>query len=765
MDRIASPEFVRRVSEEAGVKLVVRSQELVHPEPSLASVILEELGERCGSGQPYAGPEFSRDDPVEIVYTSGTTSEPKGVVISHGNILANLEPLEKEISRYRKYQRIFHPLRFLNMLPLSHVFGQFLGILVPPLLAGTVVFQGSYNPSEIVGAIKKERVSVLVGVPRLMESLRAKIERDLETKRKLGRFRKVFAASENTHFLVRGWRFRSIHNLFGWKFWAFVCGGATLEPEAEEFWRRSGFAVIQGYGLTETTSLLSVNHPFELARGSIGKLLPGREVKLGESGEVLVRGSSVAAGYWQGREIKPVLDDQGWLHTGDRIDLDASGHLYFKGRTKQVIVTPDGMNVYPEDLEAALRRQPEVRDAVVVGFERGGNAEPCAVLILKDSKHEPEVIIRRANQTLASYQQIRRWTVWPEEDFPRSAIQKPRTQVIQQVVQAQLAGKGQVPGPAGAGTLAELIREVTGRTPLSLAPDARLETDLNLSSLDRVELLSALEDRYQVDLNETKFATATTVAELEQMLREPPPARSDYHYPHWALRWPVIGVRWAVYYLLSWPATLVLGYPGVRGQENLRSVRAPVLVVSNHVTAIDIGFILPALPARFRHHLAVAMIGERLRAMRRPPATLGFFRRGWEKLQYGLVVALFNVFPLPQHSGFRESFAYAGECVDRGYSVLVFPEGHRTEDGKLATFRSGIGLLAGRLEIPIVPVRIDGLFELKKAGKRIARPGAVKVNIGEPVRYGPTEKPEAIARDLERRVADLAWSTSSTDGR
>ena len=149
-------------------------------------------------------------------------------------------------------------------------------------------------------------------------------------------------------------------------------------------------------------------------------------MKLDEHGEILVRGANIAAGYWQSKQLKPVLNEEGWFHTGDIGELDAEGNLYFKGRKKNVIVTREGMNVYPDDLEAALRHQPEVRDCVVVGLEQGGNAEPCAVLILRDSA-DPHTVVQRTNQRLSGYQQMRRWMLWPDEDFPRTPTQKAKT--------------------------------------------------------------------------------------------------------------------------------------------------------------------------------------------------------------------------------------------------------------------------------------------------------------------------------------------------
>ncbi|MGH9702363.1 MAG: AMP-binding protein, partial [Candidatus Acidiferrales bacterium] len=376
MDQGATFDFAGRVAQQVDAKLLVVSRDNESACQDWPLLVLDSLRESVArhSPEPYASPPLDRNSIAQIIFTSGTTIEPKGVVISHGNILANLEPLEAGMQPYLKWERLVHPLRFLDLVPLSHIFGQFMGIWVPPLLGAAVFFQDTLIPSEIISIIRRERISVLVGVPRVLESLRNKIERDLEAVGTLEAFRSDFSEAEKEKFVRRMWRFRKIHRRFGWKFWAVISGGAALDPETELFWERTGFAAIQGYGLTETTSLVSVNHPFRIGRGTIGKVLPGREAKVDENGEILVRGENVAAGYWQGHEIHPIApaeegagDGAGWFHTGDLGALDAEGNLYFKGRKKNVIVTPAGLNVYPEDLEASLRREPEIKDCVVVG--------------------------------------------------------------------------------------------------------------------------------------------------------------------------------------------------------------------------------------------------------------------------------------------------------------------------------------------------------------------------------------------------------------
>ena len=618
-----------------------------------------------------------------------------------------------------------------------------------------MIFQEELKPSEIMSTIRRERVSVLVSVPRVLQSLKQKIERDLEAGGKLEDFRRRFRTSEKKHFLRR-WRiFRAIHRQFGWKFWAFICGGAALDAETEEFWGRLGYAAIQGYGLTETTSLISVNHPFKLGKKSIGKVLPGREMKIAEDGEILIRGGGVAAGYWDERQqvVDRVAGNEGWYRTGDVGALDEAGNLYFKGRKKEVIVTPAGLNIYPEDLEAALRRQPEIKDCVVVGIDREGNAEPCAVVILRGNG-KVDSVVERANQSLAEFQRMRMSVKWPEEDFPRTNTQKPKRNLIAEFAKREILKDG-TKDVVIASPVMELIGRITGRNVTGLNAEALLDSDLGLSSLDRVELIGALEDRYQVDLGDTRFSAARSVADIEKMLRGESSQRAEYHYPTWTLRWPVTWVRWLAHYLLMRPAMFLLGWPRIEGKENLRGCSGPLFVVCNHIGDVDVGFVQTALPARFRNRIATATGGEALEALRTPAASRGFFGRIYDRTRWVLGVSLLNLFPLPREAGFRQSFRYAGQAVDRGYSVLVFPEGHHTVDGKMNPFRAGVGLLANNLGIPVLPMRIVGLFEVKQAGRKFALPGKIGVRIGKPIKFAAGGDAAQIARELQNAVEGL----------
>jgi len=794
IDDGATFDFARRVARETSAKLVIASAAKPRVDGAISTLNLEDLAdigrapyvvvthhptgqEAPPMYQSLADEPITRSQVAQILFTSGTTAEPRGVVLTHGNFLANLEPLERGIALYRKYERWFHPLRFVSLVPLSHVFGQFMALFVPPLLGAAVVFEPSPNAKEMMRTVKRERATALVTVPHMLDLLRTGIVRDLEARSETEWFPRTFAAASGQKFLRRAWMFQRIHRRFGWKFWAVISGGAALSAETEDFFKRLGYAVVQGYGMTETASLISLNHPFRAAQGSIGKVLPGREFRLAEDGEILVRGENVASGYWQGgapQNSSAAQGNGGWLRTGDLGELDAGGNLRFRGRKKNVIVTPAGLNVYPEDLEASLRKQPGVRDCVVMPQQRDGNAEPLAVVLLQEPNAEGAGrVIEGANRSLAEYQKIRAWIIWPEPDFPRTPTGKPK--------QIEIAARATILSSApsnddraGVAAADRLPRASKGGGRLSLETRDRvsnlvagfvkrdrsqdLEQELNLSSLDRVELMSALEQQYQVELNETAFAEAKTVADVQRLLRQPSARRTEHAYPRWAQREPVRWLRLAVYYALVWPATQVLGHPKIIGRENLKNVRGPVLVISNHITRrADIGLLLAALPARFRHRLATAMGGESLRHMRRPPRDWFFARRWAYQLAYWLATALFNVFPLPQLSGFRESFRYAGESADRGYSVLVFPEGevNNRGNGEMAPFQSGIGVLAENLRIPIVPVRLDGVWQMKREGRRLARIGEIVVRIGAPLSFAAGTGANDIARSLEAAVRSL----------
>jgi long-chain acyl-CoA synthetase len=707
---------------------------------------------------PMPGVAISRDDIIQIIFTSGATAEPKGVVIRHRNVLANIVPVEREVMKYRKYARPFHPLRFVNLLPLSHMFGQSMASSIPPMVRGTVIFTRSFNPHDVIRLIKTRRVSVLVCVPKMLDVLREHI---------LHAFPE--AADPPTQGMSipgRWWKYRRVHSALGLKFWAFVVGAAPLPPDVEEFWRRLGFAVVQGYGLTETAPIVTLNHPFKMSKGSVGTPIEGVEVRIADDGEILVRGENVTSGYYEStpnaqvptsNQSQPptptsesVFDSDGWLHTGDIGERDAQGRLFIKGRKKEMIVTPDGLNVFPEDVERVLDEQPGVRESAVVGAVDGAQERVHAVLLVNPGT-DIDAVIRATNARLQDHQRIRTSSVWPGPELPRTeGTRKLKRRAIRDWVRAGGAPVAALSGDSFESVIARFThgRNVSGATTLD---------ELGLSSLERVELMVALEDRFQTRLDEGRFSQVANVEDLQRLVEAPAATDSleePVEFPSWNRTWPVRLVRRLSQATWIVPLTRCFAYVRVEGLEHLREIDGPVVFASNHQSHMDGPVILSALPGRLRARVAPAMAKEFFKAHFFPAEHTW---RQWftNSLNYYLAAFFFNAFPLPQReAGARQTLKYIGELTGKGWSILIFPEGLRSPTGQIKPFRGGIGMIGARLDVPIIPVRIDDVDRLMPVGSTFVKPGRVRVAFGAPLQlrgddYG------ALASQVEQAVRGL----------
>jgi long-chain acyl-CoA synthetase len=731
LDAYGTAEFVERVAADVAPKLAVgdalllgrlRSEwPLLAFEDWLGALPAEEAG-------PVAG--LSRDTPLQILFTSGTTGDPKGVVLTHGNVMASLTPIATAAQPYLRYERLVHPLRFLETLPLSHVFGQTMGLWVPLIFAAEVHFESRLAAARLIETIKRERISVLAAVPRVIALLKS----HLETSRP-GLAERV-AASQGIPTWKRWWRFRDVHAKFGPKFWALVSGGGALPGALEQFWNTLGIAVVQGYGMTETSALITLNHPFHVARGTIGKPVPGREVKLGPDGEVLVRGAVVSHATWSGGALQPRQEE--WLATGDLAESMAGGELRFLGRKSEVIVTSAGVNLHPEDLEAAIEQEPGVAACAVVAVETASGPEPCAVLAFRGTGQQAATAIEGANRRLAEFQRLRRWVLWPEPDLPRTSTGKVRRKAVAEwLAGIQAAATMASTGAAGAGAfgasadwLLALIAQISGEAPAGVGDELRLTEDLQLDSLGRVQLAAALEERLGIAPESGLLERAHTLGELRALVAgeaeeapslaggqaagtrpdgasrgsglepESDAAPAKYIYPHWPWLWPFRWLRAAFIEAVERPLVWLLAHPRVVAPEQR-----------------------------------------------------GFYPPG--PVIWLLLTALFNVFPLPRRRNFQRSFAHAGVALDRGYNVLVFPEGTRSSEGALARFRGGIGLLVKESGAMVLPVALRGLGELKAAGRGWFRSGRIEVHVGQPIRFSAEETEAAITARLHAEVERL----------
>ena len=829
LDAFGTAEFVARVAADAKPKLVIGNAVLLaklaaaRGDPKLPSLAFEDWQSEVPAEELGAISGLSNQTPLQILFTSGTTGDPKGIVLTHGNVLASMVPIEEGAKPYMRYEQLVHPLRILHTLPLSHVFGQALGIWVPPLLRAEVHFESRLAAPRLIEQIHDERISVLAAVPRVLAVLKAHLEATHD-----GLAERVAESLKKPAGWHRWWRFRKVHREFGLKFLVFVCGGGTLPGPLEQFWNALGFVLVQGYGMTETTAMITLNHPFHVAEGTIGKPVAGTEVKLGPDGEVLVRGAVISAATWEGGAMRPREDE--WLATGDIAERTESGELKFLGRKSEVIVTAAGLNIHPEDIEAAIEEQPDVAACAVVAMDTPTGPEPCAVLACRGSGNCALAAIERANATLPEFQRITRWVLWPEPDLPRTSTGKVKRKPvaawlarIQTAAATPSSGRAATNGDHAFGPssdwLLALIAQITGEAHPGVGDELRLTEDLHLDSLGRVQLASAIEERLGIVSGTSLLEEVQTLGELRKVVAggtaeteaprgfiapaeaasldgrqrddlqgEPVTAREaaqdageaqqpsttappielprrHFLYPEWPWWKPFQWIRAAFVEAVLRPMTWLLVAPRVVGPEKPLP-GGPLLIVANHVTSYDGVFIAYALPAPYRRRMAVAMLGEMLddfRHWRNPwkPGEKGFYIFG--PPAYWLVTALFNVFPLPHQRDFQRSFAHAGKALDHGYNVLIFPEGTLSPDGKMARFRTGIGLLAKQSYVSVLPVAMRGLGELKTHQRHWFRSGSVEIHVGEAISFGPEETEAAITARLHDEVERLLGNAGSRE--
>ncbi len=748
IDYRTSGTFLHQVAALVGAKLLLAGDE-VTPDATLGLPVwpLAELG-TLPEGESVARPPHAaaRDDVAEIIFTSGATSEPKGVVITHRNVLANIVPVEREVLKYRKYGTPFYPLRFLNLLPLSHMFGQAMATFIPPMLPGVCVFMKGYSPGAIVQQIHDRRISVLVCVPKILDVLREHVIRLAPEIAE--------PPPDNPHVAVRWWRYRRIHRLFGFKFWCFIVGAAPLDPELEAFWARLGFLVVQGYGLTETAPIVTLNHPFKTRRGSVGTPIAGVKVKIADDGEILVRGDNVTKGYYGDDAVSAAAFEDGWFHTGDLGTVDEEGRLQVHGRKKEVIVTPEGLNVFPEDVERVLDQLPGVTESAVVGLTRDGEERVHAVAVVEEGT-DLSALARAANRELADHQKVRDVLAWPDERLPRTeGTQKLKRRAVKDW--AEQGARTSAPRPASGGrrTVASILEQVSGD---AVGGNTRLD-ELGLTSLERVELLMVLESELDTSVDERIVSEAATVADLEALVAAPPTrprqAESDFAMPRWNQSRSVRLVRRLSQNLFLLPLTRAFAWLQIEGREHLDAIDGPVVFAANHQSYMDTAVILAALPPARRHDVATAMAKEFF-AAHFYPERHSLRARLTNGLNYYLVTTFFNAFPLPQReTGTRQALRYAGELIGTGRSLIIFPEGRRVRCDDPQRFQPGAAMLASRLDVPIVPVRLRGVNRVWGEGQRMVVPGRVKVRFGPHIRPSGTDV-TALAAELEAAVKAL----------
>ncbi len=737
MSDLARADSVRSL---AKAKLVLQSRFKPERMTEADSLLLEDLQYLLEDLQPIRELACAAPgDTAQLIYTSGTTGNPKGVILTHRNLVANMTQISQQVPI------ITTGFSFLSLLPLSHMFEQMGGFFTPLYRGAAIVYLRTLKPSAIMAALSEEDIYVIMSVPRLMLLLKTTIERELEEKHLSGLFRGLAQIAAKLPTAVRRSLFFPVQSKFGDNFTVFVSGGAPLDPEVFNFWSSMGFTVLEGYGLTETSPVLCVNTMERQVAGSVGPPLPGVQLKIEEK-EVLVRGDNVFPGYYENEQAsRDAFTEDGWFRTGDLGEIDPYGGLVIKGRGKELIVTGSGVNVYPDELEAVLNKISGVKESCVIGIDNGGGEEVHAVLLLDDKGITPEDIIAQANRSLDTLHQITGYTLWKEPEFPKTTTLKIKKFEVKEALKKLKEGGDTT---VSRDNLLNLIARVTGTNAAQIREESLLVTDLGLTSIDRLELVSFLEQEYRLDIQDSQIGPQTKVSDLRQIIAKREKLTHRDHFRFWTNAEFFREVRMTWDNLFHGPLFRSFATLEAHGMDNLENLTGPVIFVANHQSYLDQPSIMFALPPKIRYRTATAAWEEFFFG------DYQGFKRILRRLSYEYASVLFNLFPLPQTQGFSGSLAYMGVLADAGINIMIFPEGGHSRDGKMQPFQLGLGLMVKELGIPVVPIKISGTDQVLPPTANFPKPGTVTVTFGKPIRFR-YEEPAEIVEITRQAVINL----------
>jgi len=752
LDPSSTPDFIKRVIEKTEARAIIASKQISET-VSLRSICLADLPPENEPATQLVD-EPSPDDVAEIVFTSGTTGNPKGVILTHRNIVANLLSAAAIMPKNRNY-------RFLSLLPLSHMLEQTVGLYLPLYYGASVHYPLSRQSSVIFKALQKQRISTMVVVPQVLKVMIEGIENKVRSCGKGSRWQTAQRLADHLPMATRRWLFSKVHRGLGGRLDFFICGGADLPLQVAQSWERLGIKIVEGYGATECAPIVAGNCLRDRVHGSVGRPVSGVSVRLSDEGEILVKGNNVTRGYWRDpRATAAAFTADGWYRSGDRAEVNDSGRLYLKGRLNDLIVLSNGLNVYPEDVERALNEEEPVRDCVVFGrADDDGHMRLEAAIRPAESdgstneiNQRLETAVRSANTRLASHQRITHFTIWGGDDFPRTNLLK----VKRHEVRAQLSKDkrtqptAQQSGDTHNDTLTQVRRilsRLTQINPCEITLASDLDLDLGLDSLARVELTVLVEEEFGAELDEKGLTEVKTVGQLIELIERREGDSNAIHFPTWALKRTPCFLRATIQRVGVFPLhSLLCRSFKIEGRENLENLKLPALFVANHTSHVDTPSILRALPGRIRRHLAVAAAADY------------FFRNRALSIAVPLML---NTFPLSRKGAVRASLEYCGELVDGGWSILIYPEGTRSTTGHLQPFKNGIGLLATGLQVPVVPIGVQGGFQILPKGHRFPRRSPVKVRFGTPIEVPRNADNLTTVSILENAVADLIYREKS----
>jgi long-chain acyl-CoA synthetase len=755
---------------------------------------------QSGPGK-FAPVAASTDDLASLLYTSGTTADPKGVMLTHANFLGEVEAVFNWVD-------IGPSDTLLGVLPLFHVLAQMANLLLPLVKGSRVVYLETLNTTELLRALRERNITAFAVVPQFFYLIH---ERIFEEVGKRGRItRKMFGVLMTANRALRKvginagrLLFGKINETLGQRMRYLVTGGSRFAPEIARDFYDLGIDVLQAYGLTETTAAVFADSPGDIVIGSVGKAMKGVEAKIIDPqlpddggpavGEVALRGAVVMKGYWKRPDATSAALRDGWFYTGDLGYFDAHDNLFLTGRKKEIIVLSNGKNIYPEEIEAHYLKSPFIKEIAVLGLEgkpgAGGDRLHAVIVPNFDVLRQRKIVnareairfdIEGLSPQIASTKRIGSYEIWPD-DLPRTTTRKIRRFEVEKRVRANLGRReeGDSDLPAEKPLTSEesewldqpdvqralgIVRDCARTASPSPRPTLSLELDLGLDSMQRVEVLSRLEEELGGDIEESQLAeiytlrdlvdavlrsaasgagapgTKTTFAGWKAILAEDP---TDPDVLALGKPQPFIETFWFLVSRLAQIVALDLFRLRVSGLENLPA-KGPYIISSNHQSYLDPVVMAGVLPENIlRDSFAVG--------------TSEIFGQGIMKR----LARLLRVVVLDPDANLVPAMRAGAFGLRHGRVLLLYPEGERSMDGPPKTFKKGAAILSIHLQAPIVPVAIDGFHEAWPRGKGfIQKITPLRMRFGKPILPPPENEAaeaayENLTAELKTRVVEM----------
>jgi long-chain acyl-CoA synthetase len=706
---------------------------------------------------PQATPwEPPAEELAAIFFTSGTTGQPKGCMISHANLISQVMVFDDRIP-------LDSNCRLASILPLSHLFELTCGLLYPMLQGAAVHYIPSRRGNDIVRVLKDQRITHMMAVPQLLKLMGHALEQRLQSRIPKPLYSRVVQTADRLPMSMRRRLFFMVHRQIGGHLRLLAAGGAALEADTQQLWQRLGVDVVQGYGTSECSPVVACGLPRTTPPGSVGPPLKNVEVRLSADSELQVRGPNVMRGYWRDAErTAQVLSSDGWYATGDLAEIDAHGDIWLRGRARDLIVLPSGLNVWPEDVEDALRANASVRDAAVVAVTTpGGSVRLHAYLIPAQpgSGSDAKQLLASVNSRLASHQRVATASWWPEADFPRTTTLKVRRHLLP-------APGDEAPPQAPPVEGDPVVQVLAQATRVGSVADDQTLAQLGLDSLGLVELAAQLEEATGKAISENALSSEMTVAELRRVVAAAPVAGEGSDsalanngarlpLPAWFYRYgsplrPVLTAPFDLLYFFGIPRTIVLG------TDQLRNLPRSVVFAGNHRSFADmplVGVGLTRSPARrFARRLVIAAMAE---------------GEGWRSPLARWVAAGYGIYPLDRIANREASLRRLASLAGEGNAVLIFPQGKHAHPAEergsppAVRFRTGVVHIAEALDAPVVPFGLAGTEEamppflddfhgLVIGGVPVAlRRTVLAIAFGGPQRRRPEESVQEFTERLE----------------